>query len=594
MSNLSNSILMSSVETENFIKQKMSSIIEAFVAFYGEDYRQRIVEKFANINLYCFRTFEQLEEIFTKTLEVESDKLEKEFLKRIGLEINEVNLKIFFDGRSLMRHQHLPIQKYIDYLGCDEDDYFYNTYKEATVSFLKKFNSEVTLENLDELLADGKFKFIDDYISAYKEILAKYQTLSESLEPFKLEISKSRVQENTFNLNNYILLIQELSYLFPQEEVERLIKDLKSNASTYPFDKKYPHVYGILGDSIISSETLVGAFSRENEAIMKDPTSYYRINVINNRIRYFKLMGIDLGDDYSDYENSIECQELIPNFELVEQIKERRAFYLNLAKNEFYTSLPDYQRIRSELDGLDLTNKNDCFNAKLFDDKQTCVATNLKDFHTFSLLFLNLGNEFQNMDQNLIHELNHFLETELLQINNGYAIFSSGWDIITDQLESRSPSIVNLDKEDDKRDGEMLNEVINELIAQQITKLMHNSGNYIFSSPENAEYTGTDYQDLVSLVNDFFEIFKEDIIASRVNCDMQILFNRVGEENFQKFNQIISEFYMRFIKRPILRVVRKQIRNGIDNENTRLYQQLINEAEQLVLQMKEYHPKLSI
>ena len=71
---------------------------------------------------------------------------------------------------------------------------------------------------------------------------------------------------------------------------------------------------------------------------------------------------------------------------------------------------------------------------------------------------------------------------------------------------------------------------------------MHQEGNYILNTKEDAKIAnGTTYELMKFLVIDFYDEYKKWIIASRKDGNMDILFEQVGKENFDKLNQLINE-----------------------------------------------------
>ena len=44
------------------------------------------------------------------------------------------------------------------------------------------------------------------------------------------------------------------------------------------------------------------------------------MRVKSDRVKYFKAKGLDLGNNYEDYENSEEAKKLLPDKELVETV----------------------------------------------------------------------------------------------------------------------------------------------------------------------------------------------------------------------------------------------------------------------------------
>ena len=145
---------------------------------------------------------------------------------------------------------------------------------------------------------------------------------------------------------------------------------------------------------------------------------------------------------------------------------------------------------------------------------------------------------------------------------------------------------VTEDKE--KRLYELFNEIINELIAQKITKMMHESGVYILCNEDGyKDRGGTSYENTVFLVKDFFDEYLSDIIASRRNNNIEIIWDKVGKDNFDKLNELFYEFNENFSEFVYYRLV-DELRSNVDSELVRKYNSLKERRDEILSSMREY------
>ena len=101
---------------------------------------------------------------------------------------------------------------------------------------------------------------------------------------------------------------------------------------------------------------------------------------------------------------------------------------------------------------------------------------------------------------NLIHELNHVYEFNLLEVNDNGYLAVTGWD--------RLNCNINGEESDEIREYELFNEIINEMISQEITEILFNRKQYIFNDQSNAKYSGgTSYERTKFIIKEFFIIF---------------------------------------------------------------------------------------
>jgi hypothetical protein len=192
------------------------------------------------------------------------------------------------------------------------------------------------------------------------------------------------------------------------------------------------------------------------------------------------------------------------------------------------------------------------------------------------------------LDANIIHELNHVFELNLVNVDGMSCEFICGWDIIESNFGKTPEEVKSLEPRIEKRKYELFNEIINELIAQGICELMHNDGVTVFDEPDNSRYERTtSYEDYLFLVKDFFAEFKEPILESRRNGNIEIIFNEVGKENFDELNSLIIEFYNNFKEMRIYKLL-SALNNNEDNEMTRIYYDLLDRRDKVLENMRNY------
>jgi len=95
------------------------------------------------------------------------------------------------------------------------------------------------------------------------------------------------------------------------------------------------------------------AFSEEKNKILNSNHDYRQEEIQNERILYFKKLGINLGDNYDNYINK-EILQLFPNTETIEIFSQiRKNLYIEM-RDEYYKSLPEYIKNREKINKLEL------------------------------------------------------------------------------------------------------------------------------------------------------------------------------------------------------------------------------------------------
>lgn len=217
-------------------------------------------------------------------------------------------------------------------------------------------------------------------------------------------------------------------------------------------------------------------------------------------------------------------------------------------QKEIDESMPEHREIREEIDKLNLLNKNDGFDSSIYGmGVLASTNSNLRilngDYNLFSLILVNCSNlnSSSKFDHYIIHELNHLFESFLLNVDRKSYDVLSGWDIVKHELDSEN-SENDSKKESEFRPYELFNEIINDMISQEIVMQMHQNGIFIFDQESDIEQPPSSYQNTRFLVDEFYKRYRDKIIESRRDGNIEIIWNEVGKENFEELNNLFKEF----------------------------------------------------
>ena len=263
--------------------------------------------------------------------------------------------------------------------------------------------------------------------------------------------------------------------------------------------------------------------------------------IIKKRIEYFKTIGIDRGDDYSNYTKLEEY----PTPEMIREIRKIKKQIQDLYNLELNSKIyPNCLFIKKEKEMGLLLDSSEEFSLIRLKNEYNCVHPNIRNNNgTMELIpemFIYTGIDFIQRDNIIIHELNHIIEMVITDVNENIVTIRSGWDkdqgIIGEKKE-------HIELECKVGKYERLNEIINELLAIDIHKKFKSMYGTVFSK-ENSEYNLICcYLDQEYIVKEFFETYKKEIIESRLTGNMQVLFDAIGEENFEALNNLVNEDY---------------------------------------------------
>lgn len=471
----------------------------------------------------------------------------------------------------------------------------FNRKKKNAVEFLNKIGYEVTIENIDELQQNGVFSNLQNVIDGLDEMNQKYQETYSFIKPYLETVQDSkRIEKEVTEKHLYEFLKKIIPYLSEEEQkvVYKGIEKKRNNLYGYGDAK---HIEAYFGTFFGAKEIPIGAFSTEFEKILNDPEEreWKKDNIRNSRIKYFNKLGINLGVDYQAYVDSIEALEIWPEPSFADELVELYNHEINSINQEVFESLSFNKEILKEITEKGLLDKDHSFNAELYTSPSTCVNPNIRIGENgpelSSLVLINIR-EDDALDHLIAHELNHVLELSLLGVTDDHYDIICGWDEIIGEYNQEIRSEVDSvsKKVDAKRDYELFNEIINEMLSQLVSKSMEENNSYIFNSEEKHSYRhSTSYEHTFFIVEDFLREYFDDIVASRQNGNIDIILNKVGKENFDALNELFHVFYSRFSGFKIYGLLKAR-HEGIVNEDTELYDQIVERRDEILANMREY------
>lgn len=578
------------INCKEYFRENIDKFRNAFISHYGKEAESRIDEVLSKALLIAYRTPQSTEnrlrdlekektnELFARvipknssfTIEDLTDKSSFEFLSIMPIkhyaDFYEVfalspeertkkyledafnNLKrtlpeLTFEELKEMHDTGKILQKY-SVVSSWIKDYLENIIDPATEKkdfekkfiaakpILEKIDKDINFDNFSYYIDNPKIQELNSIIAHFPDILKEYHNFMSQFADIKEEIEQSKESEKKLSEKYYKELIANNMDLVPEMYLEEVKKYLNGENEIYFLSSKLKSFFGYALNLTADIEMFGQA---SEDALAKDKDSWKSSTIKNNRIDFFKANGIDLGDDYEAYVNSEQAKSIWPSVDRIERFIKDKQKLINKYNNEHYSNLKAHKEIRREIEALGLLDKEDSFNASLYTQGGTFVNPNVilrnGEYDMFSLVVINCENNSGQIDHDIIHELNHLYELYLGKTDGKTYSFYSGWDITEGEMNQESIEEVDtLNSKKDKRDYELFNEIINEMIAQEITEAMHNSGVYVFDTPENAKSKNvTGYDKTRFLAAEFFDKYRKTIYESRKNGNIQVLFDEVGK-----------------------------------------------------------------
>ena len=315
-----------------------------------------------------------------------------------------------------------------------------------------------------------------------------------------------------------------------------------------------------------------------DEKTDKDVDYYAKLQ----RVKYFKNMGIDLGDDYSAYENDERCKQMWPSIAFAEQVKKDREEESEKLLQEAYLSYPPYTSAVERISKHQPLEDMRLFES-FFSTGATALFPNVKrgenGLESMPFIFINMArSEPDKIDMAIFHELNHLIEYKpLIMTEEGFGGVS-GWDAFE---ESYSGEVT-----EGKRQYELFSEIINDLLAEKVARDFHSKGNSIVSDPNTAKYSVCGYRATTFLVNEFFEKFYDKIVASR-SGNIEAIFEVIGKENFDELNSLFKEYDINFGGLKLLQFASDK-KEGKETDATRKMAEIERRRDEALVKMEEY------
>lgn len=644
--------ILNKLNADRTLQENISKYIDVFVDFYGEDKRDEIERKFNNATFVGYLSPERQQVELTKLIKEKSKELESKVL-----EYNETSLesKDLFDTYDYSLKISQPINNYQNFielykLGKEgrKEKYIEDTYNDTkkylneltkeeylkiietkvlpekyqnipywlknniqyttnlqnieenyeksfnkASSLIRKIIPRCTLDNFD--INNEEIEKLDKVIEKYKETLKEYENFEkENIEYFN-EMQVNKDLEISLREKYYKEFLKENIDLIKEDDRQGVIEYLNDSKKSYLMNYS---VRRLLGSSI-QSESILESFYEEQEDILnnEETSTFIKNNIIENRIKYFNNIGINLGNNYNLYLENEDVKSNWPTKERLEKFRATKNKLINNFMKEYYLNTVSHKRLRQVVDSKNLLNKDDGLDQTMYNSSlgKTCVATNLKKIdgklEAAPLVMISFGGFDGALDHDIIHELNHLYELSLESVINNKAVYLCGWDICEDDIVGEVNDYIDITKEEPKRSYELFNEIINEVIAQEIEEKMHEKGIHILDSSRNSKVKGnTSYEASFFIIKDFYKEFRDEIIKSRCNGNIKEILDVVGEKNFNDLNDLFDIYFENLSGLKKMQLL-DDIKNNRTTNLTIKYYEIVDKSKEIMERMKEESKK---
>lgn len=644
--------ILNKLNADRTLQENISKYIDVFVDFYGEDKRDEIERKFNNATFVGYLSPERQQVELTKLIKEKSKELESKVLEynetsleskdlfdtydyslKISQPINNYQnfIELYKLGKEGRKEKYIEdtyndIKKYLNELTKEEylkiietkvlpekyqnipywlknniqyttnlqniEENYEKSFNKAS-SLIRKIIPRCTLDNFD--INNEEIEKLDKIIEKYKETLKEYENFEkENIEYFN-EMQVNKDLEMSLREKYYKEFLKENIDLIKEDDRQGVIEYLNDSKKSYLMNYS---VRRLLGSSI-QSESILESFYEEQEDILnnEETSTFIKNSIIENRIKYFNNIGINLGNNYNLYLENEDVKSNWPTKERLEKFRATKNKLINNFMKEYYLNTVSHKRLRQVVDSKNLLNKDDGLDQTMYNSSlgKTCVATNLKEIdgklEAAPLVMISFGGFDGALDHDIIHELNHLYELSLESVINNKAVYLCGWDICEDDIVGEVNDYIDITKEEPKRSYELFNEIINEVIAQEIEEKMHEKGIHILDSSRNSKVKGnTSYEASFFIIKDFYKEFRDEIIKSRSNGNIKEILDVVGEKNFNDLNDLFDIYFENLSGLKKMQLL-DDIKNNRTTNLTIKYYEIVDKSKEIMERMREESKK---
>lgn len=644
--------ILNKLNADRTLQENISKYIDVFVDFYGEDKRDEIERKFNNATFVGYLSPERQQVELTKLIKEKSKELESKVLEynetsldskdlfdtydyslKISQPINNYQnfIELYKLGKEGRKEKYIEdtyndIKKYLNELTKEEylkiietkelpekyqnipywlknniqyttnlqniEENYEKAFNKAS-SLIRRIIPRCTLDNFD--INNEEIEKLDKVIEKYKETLKEYENFEkENIEYFN-EMQVNKDLEISLREKYYKEFLKENIDLIKEDDRQGVIEYLNDSKKSYLMNYS---VRRFLGSSI-QSESILESFYEEQEDILnnEETSTFIKNNIIENRIKYFNNIGINLGNNYNLYLENEDVKSNWPTKERLEKFRATKNKLINNFMKEYYLNTVSHKRLRQVVDSKIFLNKDDGLDQTMYNSSlgKTCVATNLKEIdgklEAAPLVMISFGGFDGALDHDIIHELNHLYELSLESVINNKAVYLCGWDICEDDIVGEVNDYIDITKEEPKRSYELFNEIINEVIAQEIEEKMHEKGIHILDSSRNSKVKGnTSYEASFFIIKDFYKEFRDEIIKSRCNGNIKEILDVVGEKNFNDLNDLFDIYFENLSGLKKMQLL-DDIKNNRTTNLTIKYYEIVDKSKEIMERMREESKK---
>lgn len=534
--------------------------VDVFSEIYGEEYRSIIEERINNTIHINYNNSDGVERYYNFLIACKEHELFYKFFEQIGITKRDENIR-YSEGFN---------EKFVDliykYFGFNGINVFAPTFM-ASPSGIRSFD-KIKIENDEELkiqkaqiaclnrLRDSdkkitrsnyydfqqteEYKYLMHQISQYLDVYHKlYDEMKEYCDT--IQVYKDFVDSEEEREKELLKMKKCEIYLAVKKKIPHKMKKF--------LDEKFKNIWEKSNLFEIDKKAYIEYFSSKDELILNEnilydayETHYQRKYIYHYRLKYLQQLGVcdlpedfnlnleDMKDKYNNLIQKEDVKKVIPSFDLVEKISNKRREKSEEVDQDFIYKSETFQK-----NILKLCNNESCreFLYSKIRKKAICVS-GAYDNGGFRPILSFTVNSSGYLDYLYLHELTHVIESTPLSFE------SAGYICGFESMNSESRNPYN----SSKRIYERMNETFADIFANEAKDKLHQRGIYF---AEAKELTIEDTYDintdsiLKKMVAPLLERFRPEIIEARISGKKEVLSDVIGTDNFEDLNDAVNK-----------------------------------------------------
>ena len=409
--------LIDLLECNQILRNHIKDFIEIFVAYYGENERKYIEDRFNSAQFVGYLSEREYEKTLEKLEQIQCDKIYNEVTSKTRLGLTKIQIfgtdiddytydddryhpitkyKLFYEecllgeekrihnyyteaynqlgtirnymtfeeymqiastGRLPQKYDNLD-EKYreflLEYVDITYQKDRYEKRKIEAVEFAHQIYPDITVQNIEQRISG--LTELNELLEYYKEGKKKFEEVKRKNEKYHAIIEHNTNLKDSLSDKYYKEFLKQIIIYIPEKYKEEIKKYINNEIPAF---KSYE--IGELIGFFLSSACLYEYFTKEMDEIIgsEDVPEWEKDSIKRKRIKYFKIIGIDLGDDYNNYAKN---KEIWPSKDAVNDILNvRREMRMNYSSEYYSNMLPAKSIIEESKDKGFLDIKEDEF-----------------------------------------------------------------------------------------------------------------------------------------------------------------------------------------------------------------------------------------